>query len=125
MPNPVLAALRTVDRPELPPRQPAPPDAAPRARRLSIPIDVRLVLADGKRITGHSRDISTSGLFVLTDATLTVGDELRVELLLPGEEAFTEEEHRSRGRVARQADGGYGIELLEPDAALLAALGAL
>ncbi len=123
--NPVLAALRTVDRPVLPPRAPEPPDASPRARRIAIPIDVCLVLGSGTRIDAHSRDISTSGLFVLSDATLAVGDTLDIELMLPGEEAFTEEQYRSRARVARKADGGYGIELLAPDAALLAALGAL
>ncbi|MBS1124166.1 MAG: PilZ domain [Deltaproteobacteria bacterium] len=124
-PNPVLAALRTVDRPVLPPREPEPADASPRARRILIPIDVHLIRPDGTRVNGHSRDISTSGLFVITDAALAVGDALTIELLLPGEEAFTETVHRSRARVARHADGGYGIELIAPDAALIAALGAL
>lgn len=121
----MLAALRTVDRPVLPPREPEPADASPRARRILIPIDVHLIRPDGTRVNGHSRDISTSGLFVITDAALAVGDALTIELLLPGEEAFTETVHRSRARVARHADGGYGIELIAPDAALIAALGAL
>jgi hypothetical protein len=121
----VLAALRTPDRPVIPPRAPEPVDAFPRARRIAIPIDVRLLTATGGRIDLHSRDISASGLFVLTDARLAINDELTVELLLPGAEAFTEDEHRCRGRIARQADGGYGIELIAPDATLIAALGAL
>ena len=50
---------------------------------------------------------------------------LAVELLLPGKEAFTEDEFRCRARVARKAEGGYGIELIGADAALIAALAAL
>ncbi len=121
----MLEALRTPDRPDIPPRAPEPADAAPRARRISIPIDARLVLGDGTRIDGHSRDISTSGLFVLTDANLEIGSEATIELALPGAEAFTEDEFRARARVARRGDGGYGVELIDPDAQLLAALGEL
>ena len=121
----MLEALRTPDRPMIPPRPPEPVDASPRARRIAIPIDLRLVLGSGERLDGHSRDISTTGLFVLTDATLDVGDELTLELMLPGEEAFTEDEYQSRARVARAAEGGYGLELLAPDAGLIRALATL
>jgi hypothetical protein len=120
----VLAALRTVDRPMIP-RTPAPPeDAIPRARRIAIPIDVRLRHAN-TTIETHSRDISTSGLFVLTTATLEVGVEVDAILLLPGAEPFMEDEHACRARVARRAADGYGLELIAPPAALLAALAAL
>ncbi len=122
---PVLTALRTPDRPVLPPRPATRPDALPRARRIAMPIDLTLVLPDGTRISGHSRDISTSGLFVLTTTTLTLSSELGVELLLPGAEAFTEDEYKARARVARRAEGGYGIELVDADAALIKALAAL
>lgn len=124
-PGSVLAALRMPDRPAIPPKPADRPDAAPRARRIAIPIDLQLVLANGKRVDAHCRDISTSGLFVLTDAKLALGDALGVELLLPGKEAFTEDEYRSRARVAREAKGGYGIEFDAPDPGLIAALAAL
>ncbi|MCW5807174.1 MAG: PilZ domain-containing protein, partial [Deltaproteobacteria bacterium] len=115
-------ALRTPDRPPIAPRPPEPPNARPRSRRISIPIDVRLILPDGTRVSGHSRDLSTTGLFVLTTAALPDGAEVDVELLLPGKEAFTEDEHRARARIARRDDDGVGIELLDPDARLTAAL---
>ncbi len=121
----VLAALRTPDRPVLPPREQGPSDAVTRARRISIPIDVRLILADGTKVDSHSRDISISGLFVLTRAKLAVNDEISVVLLLPSTEPFMEDEYPCRARVARQAEDGYGLELIAPNAALLAALAAL
>ena len=124
-PAPVLDALRTPGRPVVPPKPPDPIDAAPRARRISIPIDVRIVLPNGKRVAGHSRDISTSGLFLLVAAELVVGDDYAIELMLPGAEPFTEDEYRARARIARKDEGGYGIELVTPDAKLLAALAAL
>ncbi len=123
-PAPVLAALRAPDRPEVPPIAPLPADATPRARRIAIPIDLALIV-DGKRIAAHSRDISTSGLFVLTTAPLVVGAEHAIELLLPGAEPFTEDEYQARARVARAGEGGFGVELVAPDATLLAALAAL
>ena len=125
-PRQMFDALRTPDRPPIAMRPPDPPDASPRARRTSVPIDIRLVLDDGTRITGHSRDISTSGLFVLAaDVWAPVGTELYVELLLPGSEAFVEDEFRARARIARRDDDGVGIELLDPEPALLIALAAL
>jgi hypothetical protein len=119
---PVLAALRTVDRPEIPPKPPDPPNAKIRARRISIPIDVRLLLPDGGFGDGTSRDLSTTGLFVLTTTKLAVDDELVIALMLPGKEAFTEEEYRAKARVARTAEDGYGLELIAPEPDLVAAL---
>lgn len=124
-PTPVLQALRTPNRPDVPPPPPDPKDAAPRARRISIPIDIRVIVPNGKQVTGHSRDISTTGLFVLTEGALTVGEEYAIELMLPGAEPFTEQEYRGRARIARKAECGYGIVLLSPDANLLEALAAL
>ncbi|MEO8706635.1 MAG: PilZ domain-containing protein [Kofleriaceae bacterium] len=124
-PQPVLDALRTPDRPAMPPPPAVPEDAVPRSRRIAIPIDVRLVLENGTTVPGHSRDISTSGLFVLAEAWVGIGDELMVELSIPGKEAFTENEFRSRARVARRDGDGVGIELISPDAALLEALASL
>ncbi len=122
---PVLAALRTPDRPAMPPAAATRSDAIPRARRISIPIDVRLVRADGTKLDAHSRDLSTSGLFVLTKGKLAVGDQLSIVLLLPGKEPFTEDEYPAKARVARATDDGYGLELIAPDKALIAALDTL
>jgi PilZ domain len=125
-PREILEALRTPDRPPMAPRPPDPPDASPRAQRTSVPIDIRLVMPDGTRVNGHSRDISTSGLFVLAaDVWFPIGTELHVELLLPSAEAFVENEFRARARIARRDDDGIGIELIDPDPALLEALAGL
>jgi len=123
--EPVLAALRTPDRPALPPKPADPPDAKVRAQRIAIAIDVRLHPENRPRVDAHSRDLSTSGLFVVTDAVLTVGATLRIDLLLPGKEAFTEDEHVARATVARRGEGGYGLSLVDPDPALVTALAAL
>jgi predicted acetyltransferase len=125
IPSPVLAALRTPNRPVVPPRPADPPNAVLRARRIAVPIDVRMLFADGSRTDGTSRDISTTGLFVLGAATLTIHDELTIELLLPGKEAFTEDEYRAAARVVRRGDDGFGLELVDPDPALVAALDGL
>ena len=62
---------------------------------------------------------------MLTRAKLAVHDEIDVVLLLPSTEPFMEDEYPCRARVARQADDGYGLELIAPASALLAALAAL
>ena len=83
------------------------------------------MLADGKRIEAHTRDVSTTGIYAITAASLAIGMNVTLVLLIPGKEAFTEEEHRCTGRVVRKAEEGYGIELVAPDGALVAALDAL
>jgi hypothetical protein len=122
---PTLAALRTPDRPVIPPPRADPPNAKFRAHRIAVPIDIRLDLADGTFADGMSRDISATGLFVLTTAPLAIDSELAIVLLLPGEEAFTEHEYPCQARVVRQADDGFGLELLAPSVELVAALDAL
>lgn len=109
----------------MPPRPADPPNAKLRARRIAVPIDVRLLLADGSRGDATSRDLSTTGLFVLTQVELAVDDELTIELLLPGKEAFTEDAFRAAARVARRDDDGFGLELVAPDPGLVAALDSL
>ncbi len=120
---PVLAALRTPNRPLIPPKI-EPAQVKERARRTSVPIDVRLLLDSGP-VLAHSRDLSTSGMFVLTGAPLVVGSTLDLVVMVPGTEAFTEDEHHARVRVVRRGEGGYGVELIAPDAELLGALAAL
>jgi len=123
--NPVLASLRTPDRPTLPPRPAPPVNAKDRARRIALPIDVRVRGDSGSVIEAHSRDISTSGLFVITDAALTIGDELDIELRLPGSDPLSERGYSARARVVRREDSGYGIELIAPHAELIGALAEL
>jgi len=125
-PQQMLAALRVPDRPATPPLpEPAATDAAARQRRITVPIDVRLAMPDGTRIEGHSRNVSASGLFVHATILPEVSGEVAVTLLIPGKEAFTEDEHRARGRIVRRTDDGVEVELVDAPATLLAALKAL
>lgn len=121
----VLDALRTPDRPSIPARLPDPPDAKERARRIAIAIDVRFYGDGGISGEGISRDLSTSGLFVSTTVDLPIDTDLTLVLMVPGKEAFLEEEFRSRARVVRKEARGYGVQLIEPAPALIAALAAL
>lgn len=122
---PVLAALRTQDRPTIPRRAGPPADAPARARRIAMPIDVRMHARSGAVIEAHSRDISTTGLFVITDATLSIGDELDIEVRLPDAEPISERGFMARARVVRKDRGGYGIELVTPREELVGALAEL
>jgi hypothetical protein len=122
--RPTPAPVRIPDWP-VPPPVPEPAGAVPRSRRILIPIDVRLELADGSRTAGHSRDLSASGLYVVTLAAPAIGAEVGLVLSVPGPEPFMEDEYQVRARVARRDDEGLGLELLDASAALLTALAAL
>ena len=87
--------------------------------------EARSELASGKVVEAHSRDLSTTGLFVLTAAPLAVGTLYQISIMIPGAEAFSEEVHHAKAKVVRRDEGGYGVELISPDAKLLAALAAL
>jgi hypothetical protein len=83
------------------------------------------VITDGNLVTeadGTSRDISTTGMFVVTEAPLAPESELEIVMLLPGREAFTEDEYRAKARIVRKTEEGVGLELLEPSPDLVAAL---
>lgn len=94
-----------------------------RERRIAIAIDVSLIKG-ARRVAATSSNISTTGLFVLTDDTsFALGDVVTIVLLLPKKEAFNE--YRSQARIVRRADDGYGIELVDADPELLEAVAAL
>ena len=52
------------------------------------------------------RDLSTSGAFVLTDQTPSIGEEITLDFLLPNQEKST----KITGEVVRKTDEGVGIE---------------
>jgi PilZ domain len=106
----------------LPPK-PEPPAALPRARRVTLSMDLRLSLG-GRELVMQSRDVSSSGLFAVTAEALPIGEILEGELRVPSS-GTSEEPHRLRVRVVRRSKIGYGCELVSPSAELAAALGRL
>ncbi|MBK9034368.1 MAG: PilZ domain-containing protein [Myxococcales bacterium] len=107
--------------PPLPPR----PGARPRAHRVAVPLDAVLERPGQPPLPVVCRDISVSGVFVLTDAALTIGDALVLVVHTPTDEAWTEHRHQTDARVVRREPHGYGLELVSPPAELLAELARL
>ena len=65
----------------------APPKPERRSRR-RIPASVPVSIKAGPgtiAATGHTRDLSTSGIFLYTDSRITPGSELEMVLILPPE----------------------------------------
>lgn len=104
--------------PELPARA-LRPDAKPRAARIAVPLDATIALADGPPLTVVCRDISATGLFVLTATSLPVGELVDLTVQTPTDEAWVERSHQARARVVRRESRGYGLELVAPPADLL------
>ncbi len=112
----VLGSLRPKP---LPPRA-QPPQAKPRAQRITLSIDLHIFLPE-RELSIQSRDVSTTGLFAVTTEQLPVGEVLACELSVPTS-GLSEEAHPARIRVVRRSSIGYGCELVEPSATLIAAL---
>lgn len=106
-----------------PPRLPvkaAIASAHPRAARMAVPLDAVVRTPDGASHAVVCRDISTSGVFILTDRGLPIGDVVELSLRTPTSEPWREQGHSARARVVRRESRGYGLELIEPPATLLA-----
>lgn len=127
IPTAALAALRRIaTKVEVPKAQPLPEGARARAARIVVPVDTILHLDDGSTIAAVVRDISTTGLFVPVELEIAIGAEVMLELRLPGiGDALATSKHRAWARVARKGQGGYGLELLDPEPALVEAIAAL
>ncbi len=75
-----------------------------------------------------TQDLSEGGLFLETDAPLTVGEVLDIELALPGEEGSFEVRGRVRwvrdteSAVEHSNKPGMGVEFLDPAPELAAAI---
>lgn len=73
-----------------------------------------------------TRDVSNTGMFLVCDASLSIGEELRIVVSLPGEDDWTIDEHELTGRVVREEQGvGYGIVFEDIPVAFLSSLQAL
>jgi len=71
------------------------------------------------------RDLSTTGLFVVTSHDLTVGADVTLALQLPDEDVLAQAIHRVAARVVRRAETGYGMLLREPSRELVDAIARL
>lgn len=89
------------------------------AARLPMVADVSIalrasVLVDQKRVEAVTRDVSSTGLFLVCSMALGVGDALALRVALPGEDEWSLVEHELRGTVVRVESGvGYGIQFDE------------
>ena len=78
-----------------------------RGPRVSVRLPVSIEIAKSQPVTGVSRDLSTSGIFLYADAQILEGSELEMVLLLP--EAFTNGEKQwvcCQASVIRVEAGG-------------------
>jgi hypothetical protein len=75
--------------------------------RTPVRVGVSVRSAPGVSATGHTRDLSTSGIFLYADSEILVGSELEMVLMLPNQ--FTNGEKRwvcCQASVVRVEPGG-------------------
>lgn len=80
-------------------------------KRIAARVPVTIRTADGAlETTGHTRDLSSNGVFLYADAKIAAGSQLEIILMLPPE--FTDGKKRwaccqaSVARVENATDGG-------------------
>ncbi len=125
LPEAALTALRSGDRkPGVPTSPPLPAQAAPRAERVVVPADVEVHHGD-QVFAAVVRDLSATGLYVITHRELAVDSIVTVVIELPRAGVLEVTRYEARARIVRRAYTGYGMLLLEPAAELVAAITAL
>ena len=124
IPSSARSALGRLAQPRLPalPPPPSRPDALPRAPRVALPLDAVIERAGYPGLPVVCRDVSTTGVFVLTSATLVVGDTFALVVHTPTDEPWREQRHETRARVVRREARGYGLVLVAPPETLVAEL---
>ena len=105
--------------PKIPPMRPV-----PRADRTAVPVDIKLS-HEGRALAAHTRDLSTTGFFVVTAAKFDIGTELDCEVPIPGADGLSERTYTTRAKIVRRDLAGYGAVFVEPPAELTAAIAAL
>ncbi|MBS1120270.1 MAG: hypothetical protein H6Q90_2498 [Deltaproteobacteria bacterium] len=123
IPATALAALRgsgkQVGLPAVPPLRAGAED---RAARMIVPIDLELTVAGGVAFSAVARDISTTGLFVVTRAELALDTVVTIDIRLPGETVLVQARFGVSARVMRRTDAGYGVMFIAPSPELVAAI---
>ncbi len=124
IPAAALQVLKAGGSPRPLPKIPTPSRAVPRADRTALPVDIRLS-REGRALAAHTRDLSTTGFFVVTAAAFEIGVELDCEVSIPGADGLSERTFSTRARIVRRDLSGYGAVFVDPPAALTTAIGAL
>ena len=87
---------------------PTPPGGKERATRLPLPADVRIRCAGkSNELSMVTRDISETGMFILSGDTLEVGTAVEVKISLPSVDDWSTTECELKGQVVRH-DSGRG-----------------
>lgn len=85
------------------------------AARLDVAVDVQIAARaelqlDSGPVEAMTRDLSSTGVFLTCRANLTLGENVRCKMMLPGEDDWSLVEHLLEGIVVRiEAGVGYGI----------------
>lgn len=101
------------------------PDAAPRAVRKVVPVDVVVELPTGAFFSAVLRDLSTSGAFVSTKRSLEVGSMVTLEVQVPAANRIAQSSHRIEARIARRTGLGLGLAFVAPPPEFVRAIAVL
>jgi len=107
---------------------PAAPVASGRgAPRKILPIDVSVELPGRELLLTIARDVSTSGLFLITPRSrrIPLGTIVTLDLPLPDPSGLAQTRYRITAKVARMTELGVGLAFVDPPAAVVAAIAAL
>lgn len=82
--------------------------------KVSLRARVEIGAAEG-RMQAVTRDVSSSGLFLVTGQELQLGSDVALVVHLPGDDVFSVVSYQLTGRVVRKEAGvGYGLVLVDP-----------
>jgi PilZ domain len=82
--------------------QPAPEKRATRRFSLDLPISVKFVDSAKQELTGHTRDVSSRGVYMFLETEITVGAPLEFIMTLPREVTLSDPIRvRCTGKVLR------------------------
>lgn len=124
-PPEAITALRSESRkPGLPTNPPIPAQAQRVAERVVVPADIELRVGH-ETFSALVRDLSTTGVYVVTERELEVDTILTIAIELPAPGVLAVTRHEASARIVRRAYTGYGMLLIDPPAELVAAIAAL
>ena len=119
------AAAAPRKRPGVPSSPPLPANAKERAERVVVAVDVEVYTPSGSYFSAVVRDLSTTGLFIVTKRELAIDTVVELQLELPGANVLAVSRHRVDAKIVRRGDRGYGLVFVSPPQELVAAIVAL
>jgi len=124
-PSFIKLKLRSDRKPGLPTTPPIPAQGPRIAQRVVLPADVELMLG-AERVSAIVRDISATGIYIVTERELEVDTTLQLAIDLPAAKgALDVTRYELTARIVRRAFSGYGLVLVDPPAAFVANLATL